>query len=79
MPRDEAILWLNTRLSWEIAHEPLHVDIDVKKTGGIGPRMTFVNTILERNLGLGLVGLEPCVVRGTSISEWSRGSVFYDE
>lgn len=48
MPRDEAILWLNARLSWEIAHEPLHVDIDLKKTGGIN---WAKNGICQYNFG----------------------------
>ncbi|KAK7283276.1 hypothetical protein RIF29_12691 [Crotalaria pallida] len=72
-----SILRLNAQLEWEEAHEPLHQDIDSKKINGIGPGMAFANTILEKRPGFGVVGLVPCAIGGTNISEWERGKVLY--
>ncbi|KAB5526650.1 hypothetical protein DKX38_020497 [Salix brachista] len=36
-------LRLSAKLTWEEAQEPLHADIDVGKTCGIGPGMAFVD------------------------------------
>ncbi|XP_014503910.1 probable carbohydrate esterase At4g34215 [Vigna radiata var. radiata] len=68
---------LSAELEWEEAREPLHADIDVTKTCGVGPGMAFANEV--RRGGGGLVGLVPCAVGGTKIGEWSRGSRLYDE
>ncbi|CAJ1972728.1 unnamed protein product [Sphenostylis stenocarpa] len=71
---------LSAGLEWEEAREPLHADIDVKKTCGVGPGMAFANEVLRsRGGGNGLVGLVPCAVGGTTIGEWSRGSRLYEE
>ncbi|XP_027939709.1 probable carbohydrate esterase At4g34215 isoform X2 [Vigna unguiculata] len=72
-------IWrLSAGLEWEEAREPLHADIDVTKTCGVGPGMAFANEVL-RARGGGVVGLVPCAVGGTKIGEWSRGSRLYDE
>lgn len=73
-----SILKLDAHLKWVEAHEPLHGDIDTVKTNGIGPGMAFANSVLEKNLGLGVVGLVPCAIGGTNISEWERGKVLYN-
>ncbi|KAL3834473.1 hypothetical protein ACJIZ3_009209 [Penstemon smallii] len=73
------ILRLNYELKWETAHEPLHRDINVNKTCGIGPGMVFANSILERECGIGVIGLVPCAIGGTSISKWARGSRLYNQ
>ncbi|KAL7116988.1 hypothetical protein ACP275_03G042400 [Erythranthe tilingii] len=70
---------LRSDLTWEEAREPLHKDVDVNKTCGIGPGMAFSNWVLERDLGLGVVGLVPCAVGGTDISRWSRGGSLYNQ
>ncbi|CAA0826463.1 Probable carbohydrate esterase [Striga hermonthica] len=66
---------LNAHLQWEAAHEPLHRDIDSKKTCGVGPGMSFANAVKER---VGAVGLVPCAVGGTAIREWARGAHLYE-
>lgn len=74
------ILSLSAQDYWVPAHEPLHSDIDFKKTCGVGPGMAFANSV--RSLGgskIGVVGLVPCAVGGTKISEWARGSVLYNQ
>ncbi|KAK9269979.1 hypothetical protein L1049_025552 [Liquidambar formosana] len=73
------ILRLNAELSWEEASEPLHRDIDVGKTCGVGPGMAFANAVLDKDSSLGVVGLVPCAIGGTNISEWARGRHLYDE
>ncbi|XP_030540093.1 probable carbohydrate esterase At4g34215 [Rhodamnia argentea] len=74
-----SILRLTANLTWVKAREPLHADIDTNKTNGIGPGMAFANTILGQDRSLGSVGLVPCAVGGTRISEWERGSFLYDQ
>ncbi|CAO2833961.1 unnamed protein product [Amaranthus hypochondriacus] len=74
------ILRFTAQNSWVLAHEPLHVDIDVGKTCGVGPGMGFAHGLLI--LGgseIGSIGLVPCAVGGTKISEWGRGTVLYDQ
>ncbi|KAL7125271.1 hypothetical protein ABFS83_14G106300 [Erythranthe nasuta] len=66
---------LNAQLHWEAAREPLHRDIDTKKTCGVGPGMSFANAVKER---VGVVGLVPCAVGGTAIKEWARGQHLYE-
>ncbi|GER28990.1 hypothetical protein STAS_04820 [Striga asiatica] len=66
---------LNAHLQWEAAREPLHRDIDTKKTCGVGPGMSFANAVKER---VGAVGLVPCAVGGTAIREWARGADLYE-
>ncbi|GMH13496.1 hypothetical protein Nepgr_015337 [Nepenthes gracilis] len=70
-----SILRLNAHLRWEAAQEPLHADIDTRKTCGVGPGMSFANAVRER---LGSVGLVPCAVGGTAIREWARGEHLYE-
>ncbi|GFP84526.1 probable carbohydrate esterase at4g34215 [Phtheirospermum japonicum] len=73
------IFRLNAGLTWEEAQEPLHRDIDVTKTCGVGPGMAFSNAVLNRESGIGVIGLVPCAVGGTNISEWKRGSGLYNQ
>jgi len=74
------ILRLNSQDSWEVAHEPLHEDIDVGKTFGVGPGMAFARGI--ESLGgsrFGVIGLVPCAVGGTKIIQWGRGTALYGQ
>ncbi|KAK7280328.1 hypothetical protein RJT34_25391 [Clitoria ternatea] len=70
------ILRLNTNLQWEPAQEPLHSDIDAKKTCGVGPAMAFANAVRRRLVGV--LGLVPCAVGGTALKEWARGEALYE-
>ncbi|GAB4852253.1 hypothetical protein Ancab_016445 [Ancistrocladus abbreviatus] len=74
---DPAILRLNAELQWVEAEEPLDQDIDVNKTCGIGPGMAFANRMLQMVPGVGVVGLVPCAIGGTNISQWARGGWLY--
>lgn len=74
-----SILRLNAKLTWVQAHEPLHADIDVGKTNGVGPGMPFANAILTKHHGFGVIGLVPCAIGGTNISEWRKGSFHYEQ
>ncbi|KZV49292.1 putative carbohydrate esterase [Dorcoceras hygrometricum] len=69
------IFRLNKHLEWEVAREPLHHDIDTKKTCGVGPGMSFANAVKDSAAAIGLV---PCAVGGTAIKEWARGGQLYD-
>lgn len=76
------IFRLNAQLQWEEAREPLHADIDVGKTCGVGPGMAFANEVVRVGAtrgGQGAVGLVPCAVGGTQISQWRRGSPLYNQ
>ncbi|KAM7279059.1 hypothetical protein ACFE04_006193 [Oxalis oulophora] len=72
------IFRLNANLTWVHAHEPLHADIDVTKINGIGPGMAFANTVLKNDVNFGLIGLVPCAIGGTNISEWQKGGKLYE-
>ncbi|XVE94964.1 hypothetical protein REPUB_Repub02eG0055300 [Reevesia pubescens] len=52
-----SIFRLSADLAWVRAHEPIHADIDAKKTDGIGPGMSFANAVLTKDPNFGLVGL----------------------
>ncbi|KAL1201305.1 putative carbohydrate esterase [Cardamine amara subsp. amara] len=71
-----SILRLTAKLEWKEAEEPLHVDIDVNKTNGIGPGMSFANRVVNR---FGQVGLVPCSIGGTKLSQWQKGKFLYEE
>ncbi|CAI9786829.1 unnamed protein product [Fraxinus pennsylvanica] len=73
------ILRLNPKLMWEEAHEPLHGDIDTRKPCGVGPGMSFANEVLERDPCAGVIGLVPCAIGNTSITEWKQGSYLYNQ
>ncbi|XP_028772588.1 probable carbohydrate esterase At4g34215 [Neltuma alba] len=72
-----SILRLSAGLEWVEAKEPLHRDIEATETG-IGPGMAFANRILKKKPELAVVGLVPCAVGGTNISEWERGRELYN-
>ncbi|KAH7854577.1 hypothetical protein Vadar_015532 [Vaccinium darrowii] len=74
-----SILRLAEDLTWVPAAEPLHKDIDVNVTTGVGPGMSFANAVLANDSSLGVVGLVPCAIGGTKISLWGRGSFLYDQ
>ncbi|KAI6689070.1 hypothetical protein NL676_025898 [Syzygium grande] len=74
-----SILRLAANLTWVEAREPLHADIETNRTTGIGPGMAFANAILGRDRSLASVGLVPCAIGGTRISEWERGTFLYDQ
>ncbi|GAV62291.1 DUF303 domain-containing protein [Cephalotus follicularis] len=76
-PNPSSILRLTANLHWEPASEPLHADIDTKKVCGLGPGMSFSNTLLKGRVGV-VVGLVPCAVGGTAIKEWARGEPLYE-
>ncbi|KAI3684672.1 hypothetical protein L6452_33897 [Arctium lappa] len=74
-----AVLRLSANLKWELAGEPLHRDIDVAKVCGVGPGMAFANSLLRKDSSIGVVGLVPCAIGGTNISQWVRGGELYKQ
>ncbi|XP_058727154.1 probable carbohydrate esterase At4g34215 [Vicia villosa] len=77
-----SVLRLSAKLVWEEAREPLHRDIDVGKTCGIGPGLAFANEIVRMRGGGGggyVVGLVPCAVGGTRIEDWRKGAPLYNQ
>nr|GFB11481.1 probable carbohydrate esterase At4g34215 [Tanacetum cinerariifolium] len=79
---NQLILRLAANLTWVEARDPLHKDIDVHATCGLGPGMSFANRVLQRAPRMGPLGLVPCAVggpRGTKISEWERGGFLYKQ
>ncbi|KAI3986952.1 hypothetical protein MKX01_039887 [Papaver californicum] len=74
-----SIIRFNSHRKWVEAQEPLHVDIDFNKTCGVGPGMAFANTLLQMDSSnIGVIGLVPCAVGGTNISEWTQGAPLYN-
>ncbi|KAJ3678465.1 hypothetical protein LUZ60_002268 [Juncus effusus] len=78
---NQAIQRLSRAECWEEAREPLDWDIDVNKTCGVGPGMAFANSISNsaKQAGWGVIGLVPCAVGGTSILQWTRGTILYNQ
>ncbi|XP_076944774.1 putative carbohydrate esterase At4g34215 [Bidens hawaiensis] len=74
-----SILRLSADLNWQQATEPLHRDIDYFRACGVGPGMAFANSLLQMHSNVGVIGLVPCAVGGTNISEWSRGGHLYNQ
>ncbi|KAK6256542.1 hypothetical protein QUC31_000001 [Theobroma cacao] len=74
-----SIIRLSADLAWVQAREPIHADIDARKTNGIGPGMPFANAVLTKDSNFGVVGLVPCAVGGTAISEWQKGQFLYEQ
>ncbi|KGN46153.1 probable carbohydrate esterase At4g34215 [Cucumis sativus] len=76
---NDSIFRLNADMVWEQAHEPLHWDIDVVKTNGIGPGMAFANELLAiGGKRIGAIGLVPCAIGGSHLKEWVKGTNRYD-
>nr|XP_043637761.1 probable carbohydrate esterase At4g34215 [Erigeron canadensis] len=73
------ILRLSSKLTWVVAAEPLHKDIDTAKVCGVGPGMSFANSLLRKDPSIGVVALVPCAIGGTNISEWVRGGELYKQ
>ncbi|KAK1422203.1 hypothetical protein QVD17_25162 [Tagetes erecta] len=77
-----SILRLAANLTWVQARDPLHKDIDIHATCGLGPGMTFANRVLHKDPGLAPLGLVPCAVggpMGTKISEWGKHMFLYKQ
>lgn len=74
-----SIFRLSANLEWVLAQEPLHADIDYNKTNGIGPGMPFANAVLTRDPAIGVIGLVPCAIGGTNITQWAKGGFLYDQ
>lgn len=74
-----SILRLSADLNWQLATEPLHRDIDTTRICGIGPGMVFASSLLQKDSSIGVVGLVPCAVGGTNISEWAQGGELYKQ
>lgn len=78
---NQNILRLSAALRWEEAMEPLHADIDVNKTNGVGPGMAFASAVLAaaaQSSSEVVVGLVPCAIGGTNISQWEKGGWLYE-
>ncbi|KAJ4800733.1 hypothetical protein LUZ62_051979 [Rhynchospora pubera] len=76
-----SVLRLNRWLHWETAREPMHYDIDVNKTCGVGPGLVFAKSVLQKvhySYGEVVIGLVPCAVGGTKIEKWTKGLGLYD-
>ncbi|KAK1422202.1 hypothetical protein QVD17_25161 [Tagetes erecta] len=79
-PKPGKIFRLSGDLKWIDANEPLHIDIDVNKTCGVGPGMAFANAMMRGDpWRFPVVGLVPCAIGGSGIGEWVRGGRLYEE
>lgn len=54
---NSSILRLTKGLSWEVAKEPIHQDIDFYAICGIGPGMPFANFVLKNDPKISVIGL----------------------
>ncbi|XP_078167365.1 putative carbohydrate esterase At4g34215 [Carex rostrata] len=76
-----SVLRLNRWLHWETAREPMHYDIDVNKSCGVGPGLVFAKALLQKVHSANenvVIGLVPCAVGGTKIQKWAKGLGLYD-
>ncbi|RZC66942.1 hypothetical protein C5167_010628 [Papaver somniferum] len=74
-----SIIRFSSQRKWVKAQEPLHADIDVNKLCGVGPGMAFANTLRQKDSrNIGTIGLVPCAIGGTRISQWARGTQLYN-
>jgi len=73
---DAGVSRLSADLRLEPAREPLHWDMDIKKTCGIGPGLVFARCLrtMMRNRHVILV---PCAVGGTRMDEWDAQGDLY--
>jgi len=78
-PTAGLILRFNSEYSWEMAVEPLHRDIDTGNVCGVGPGMPFAHELVKRAPSLGLIGLVPCAIGGSYITQWLPGTSYYNE
>ncbi|XP_060216719.1 probable carbohydrate esterase At4g34215 [Lycium barbarum] len=65
--RNPTILRLNGNSIWEVAQEPIHEDIDLNKTCGIGPTMVFAKVVSEKDpeFGNDMIKRAAMAVRGS--------------
>lgn len=76
---NRSVIRLTAGLTWEKAQEPLHRDIDITKTCGIGPGLAFAKSLIHNDSSFPQVALVPCAIGGTNISQWARGSQLYNQ
>ncbi|XP_022158365.1 probable carbohydrate esterase At4g34215 [Momordica charantia] len=70
---DPSILRLNPDRQWEVAREPVHEGIDINKTVGVGPAISFAHQLQAKGGSkVGSVGLVPCARGGTLIEQWLK-------
>lgn len=67
------ILMLNKKGEWVPAIDPLH--FDKPTVVGVGPGLSFANTILGNNKKI-KIGLIPCAVGGSPIKVWKAGEEY---
>ncbi len=65
----DSVYYLNEQLIWMKAADPIHFD---KPSAGLGLAKSFGEEI-RKNYPDKLIGLIPCAVGGTSISNWQPG------
>nr|GLL44081.1 probable carbohydrate esterase At4g34215 [Ipomoea trifida] len=74
-----SILRFASNNSWVPVEEPLHADIDVTKAKvcEVGPGIAFANHLLKRDPEVGVIGLVPCAIGGTTLNEWLPAAKAY--
>jgi hypothetical protein len=72
-PVDDARIDMFRDGRWERAREPLHTD---RGTAGIGLGMSFAAELLRQGVSE-RVGLVPCAVGATSLSQWEPGAELF--
>lgn len=75
-PPPSQILKLDQYLEWQPATEPLH--FDNPKIAGAGLGLSFAEALSGLNPDI-TIGLIPCAVGGTSLSQWQKGGQLYQQ
>jgi hypothetical protein len=70
-PKSPHIWAINRQNEWKMAADPLHSDKPA--VVGVGPGLTFAQTILAKNPDR-IIGLIPCAVGGSAIDDWQPGA-----
>ena len=69
--------------AWYVARHPLHLVGDAKTfekadNAGVGPGLALATAVAARE-PKARIGLIPCAVGGSPISQWQKGAKLYDE
>lgn len=72
---DPRILMLDDNDRWVRAIDPVHTD---KSIAGVGLCRSFARALTSKNPSI-TIGLIPCAVGGSALSQWEAGGELYDQ
>jgi hypothetical protein len=70
---DARVLTFTREQTWAEAVDPIHFD---KKSAGVGPGIAFGKALAAKDPAI-TIGLIPCAIGGSKLSQWEKGAEFY--